>query len=74
MKDAREDKNVTDAKKSLKAHITFFEALLKHLRGNDKALQARAMWATWCLHRYINDGLMPDIERAIQYNSEHEHH
>ena len=60
------DKAVLDAKSSLKAHIKFLEALLKHLNGNDTILKGRAMWAAWCLHRYFNDGLVPDIERAMK--------
>jgi hypothetical protein len=62
----KEDKNVFEAKQSLKAHIKFFEALVKHINGNDNVLKNRAMWATWCLHRYINDGLMVDIETAMR--------
>ncbi len=60
-----ENKNIYEAKQSLKAHIKFFEALLKHVNGTDEVLKARAMWATWCLHRYINDGLIVDIEKAM---------
>lgn len=63
---SEENKNVYEAKNSLKAHIKFFEALLKHVNGNDEVLKSRAMWATWCLHRYINDGLMVDIEMAMR--------
>ena len=63
---SEENKNVYEAKQSLKAHIKFFEALLKHVNGTDEVLKARAMWATWCLHRYINDGLMVDIEKAMK--------
>lgn len=65
----REDSNVYEAKQSLKAHIKFFDALLKHLSGNDPVLKGRAMWATWCLHRYINDGLVTDIEKAMRENA-----
>ena len=60
-----ENKNIYEAKQSLKAHIKFFEALLKHVNGTDEVLKARAMWATWCLHRYINDWLIVDIEIAM---------
>lgn len=68
---SEENKNVYEAKKSLKAHIKFFDALLKHVSGNDEALKARAMWATWCLHCYINDGLMIDIQHAMrEYGTE----
>jgi hypothetical protein len=63
---SEENKNVYEAKQSLKAHIKFFEALLKHVNGNDEVQKARAMWATWCLHRYINDGLIVDIEHAMR--------
>ena len=62
---SEENKNVYEAKQSLKAHIKFFEALLKHINGNDEVHKARAMCATLCLHRYINDGLIIDIEKAL---------
>ena len=65
----KENKNVYEAKQSVKAHIKFFEALLKHLNGNDEVLKGRAMWASWCLHRYINDSFIPDIEKSMLENS-----
>ena len=58
--------NIQEAKLSIKSHIKFFESLLGHIKGNNEMLKARAMWATWCLHRYINDGLMVDIEHAMR--------
>lgn len=61
-----EDKSVIEAKKSLKSHIKFFEGLLKHINGNDTILKGRAMWGAWCLHRYINDRLIGDIETAMK--------
>lgn len=64
----KDEQNVYEAKQSLKYHIKFFEALLKHLNGNDPVQKARAMWTSWCLHRYMNDGLMSDIEQAIKDN------
>lgn len=69
-----ENKNIYEAKQSLKSHIKFFEALLKHVNGNDEVFKNRAMWATWCLHRYINDKLMVDIEKAMkEYGSKDTH-
>jgi hypothetical protein len=62
---SEENKNVYEAKQSVKSHIKFLEALLKHLNSDDDVLKGRAMWATWCLHRYINDGLMRDIQKAM---------
>jgi hypothetical protein len=58
--------NVKEAKNSLKSHIKFFESLLKHLNGTDEVMKGRAMWAAWCLHRYINDRLIGEIEKAMQ--------
>jgi hypothetical protein len=69
-----EEQNVFEAKQSLKAHIKFFDALLKHLNGSDQVLKGRAMWATWCLHRYINDGLVIDIETAMRQHGEKNPH
>jgi len=69
---SKEDANVYEAKKSLKAHIKFLEALLSHLNGSDQVLKGRAMWASWCLHRYFNDGLVPDIEKAMKKGGNNE--
>ena len=65
----QEYNTVLEAKKSVKAHISFFETLLKHLNGTDKALRSRAVWAAWCLHRYINDHMIKDIHDAIEQNT-----
>lgn len=65
----QEYNNVLEAKKSVKSHIEFFEALLKHLNGTDKALRSRACFAAWCLHRYINDQLINDIQDAMEKNA-----
>ncbi len=62
----KEDKNVIEAKQSLKAQINFFENLIKHLNGKDENLKGRAMWASWCLHRYMHDGLITDIKKAMK--------
>lgn len=64
----KEYDNILDAKRSLKAHISFMEKLVKHLNGTDKLLRGRACWAAWCLHRYFNDQLMNDIQNAIEQN------
>lgn len=64
----KEYDNILEAKRSVKAHIDFFEALLKHLKGTDKLLRNRAIWTAWCLHRYINDNLMNDLHNAIVTN------
>ncbi len=60
---------VLEAKKSCKAHIQFFETLLQHLKGTDKVLRNRAVWASWCLHRYINDRLIGEIQKVIKANT-----
>lgn len=65
----QEYNTVLEAKKSVKAHIQFFESLLKHLNGTDKALRSRAVWAAWCLHRYINDRLINEIQMVMEQNT-----
>jgi len=50
----------------VKPDIKFFESLLKHLNGNDEGLKSRAMWASWCLHTYLNNGLILDIQKAMK--------
>jgi hypothetical protein len=65
----QEYKNILEAKRSLKHHIEFMETLVKHLNGTDKILRGRACWAAWCLHRYFNDRLIPDIQDAIEKNT-----
>lgn len=64
----KDDKNVYEAKTSIKNHIKFMEALLKHLNGSNPIQKGRAMWAAWCLHRYINDRLMDDITESMIAN------
>jgi hypothetical protein len=64
----KEYDHVLEAKKSVRAHIDFFEALLKHLKGPDKVLRNRAVWAAWCLHRYINDKMRGEIQDAMEKN------
>ena len=61
-----ENPNITEAKNSLKHQIKFFESLLAHIRRGQEPLLSRSMWATWCLHRYIEDNLMGDIEAAMK--------
>ena len=60
-----ENVNITEAKNSLKHHIKFFESLLQHIRRGDEPHLSRSMWAAWCLHRYINDQLIVDIQKAM---------
>jgi len=65
----KEYDTVLEAKKSVKAHIEFFENLLQHLKGTDKVLRNRAVWAAWCLHRYINDHLITDVNEAVRIHA-----
>ena len=60
------NENIIEAKKSLKHQIKFFESLLAHIRRGDEPFLSRSMWATWCLHRYIEDQLVHDIEKAMK--------
>ena len=66
-----EEQNIKEAKNSIKYHIKFCQSLLKHVSGSDEQLKLRAMYATWCLHRYINDQLIDDIEKANRDHSAH---
>jgi hypothetical protein len=66
---SKEYDTVLEAKKSVKAHISFFESILAHLKGHDKVLRTRAVWAAWCLHRYINDHLINDINHVMAANA-----
>lgn len=65
----KEYDTVLEAKRSTKAHIEFFESLLKHLNGTDKVLRSRAVYAAWCLHRYINDRLMGELQSVLEANT-----
>ena len=60
--------NIQEAKKSLKHHIKFLESPKDHITKKEEPMLSRAMWATWCLHRYINDQLVNDIQKAIEEN------
>ena len=65
-----ENVNITEAKKSLKHNVKFFQSLLAHIKKGEEPFMSRSMWATWCLHRYINDQLVHDIEKAMRENKE----
>ena len=62
--------NIKAAKKSLKAHIKFLKSLNDHIEKAKEPFLSRSMWATWCLHRYIEDRLVGDIEKAIKDHKE----
>lgn len=61
-----ENVNITEAKKSLKHHVKFFQSLLAHIKKGEEPFMSRSMWATWCLHRYIEDRLVHDIEKVMK--------
>lgn len=63
---SQEYDTLLEARKSIKTNIEFFETLLSHLKGTDKLLRSKAVWATWCLHRYIHDHLIKDVNEAIR--------
>lgn len=65
----KENNNLLEAKRSMKANIEFLEAVLGHLKGTNKLLRDRAVWAAWCLHRYINDHLIGDINEAMRVHA-----
>jgi hypothetical protein len=65
----KEPSNLLEAKMSLKANIKFMETLLEHLKGGNKLLRGRAVVATWCIHRYLNDKLIGEIQDTIEKNS-----
>lgn len=60
------------AGKTMRSHIKFIESLITHIRGNDEVMKARAMWASWCIHRYMNEGLIKDIEDEMTKKREKE--
>jgi hypothetical protein len=57
--------NEQDAKMALNSHIKFLESLKRHINSKDEVMKGRAMWASWCVHRYFNEGLIKDIQEAI---------
>jgi hypothetical protein len=65
--------NITEAKKSLKHQIKFFESLLAHIKRCEEPMLSRAMYASWCLHRYIQDQLMDDMEQAMKEHTNEKH-
>ncbi len=66
MDESIEEKNVYEAKKCIKATIKFFESLLGHLNSNDEAFKNRALFASWCIKRYMDDGLASDMEKQME--------
>ena len=57
---------IRDAKKSIKHHIKFLESLKQNISFGSDEMKHKAIWATYCLHRYMNDKLMDDIQAAIK--------
>ncbi len=66
---SKEYNPVLDAKRVLKTHIQFFESLLQHLKGTNKVLRNRAVVATWCLHRYVDTKLIPEIQSVFDQSA-----
>jgi hypothetical protein len=62
----KEYDTVLEAKRSVKAHIAFFESILEHLKGPNKQMREHGVYAAWALHRYINDRLMDEIKQIKQ--------
>ena len=65
-----ENPNIKEAKKSIKHHIKFLESLKDHITRGQEPMLSRSMWASWCLHRYINDKLVEDIQKAMEENKD----
>jgi len=47
---------------SLKYNIKFMEDLMKNIYGEDKDQIIKAIYAANCIHRYINDQLINDVQ------------
>ena len=58
--------NVREAKKSLKYHITLLESLLRHIRNKKEPHYSRSIFASWCIHQYMEHGLIKDIEKVVE--------
>jgi len=67
---SREDASIVEAKKSLKHHIKFLEAMKFHLGGTDLKMKHNAAWVAWCLNNYMQGQLMRDVEQAIKQRQE----
>jgi hypothetical protein len=63
---SKEYDTVIEARRTMKAHIQFLEALLKHLKGHDKNLRTKAVITAWCLHRYFTNSLMKEVEAVLR--------
>lgn len=66
----KENENITEAKKIIKHQIKFFQSLLAHIRKGEEPFLSRSMWASWCLHRYIEDKLIDDMEAAVKLHGQ----
>lgn len=69
----RVDATVVEAKNVLKHQIKFLESLKRHISGDDLMMKSNAMWTAWCLHQYMQNQLIKDIEKAQMAHSNHEH-
>lgn len=65
----KESYKLQESKKRITSQIKFFELLLQHLQGTDPIYKSRAVWSSMCVHRYINNCLMSDIQIAMQQKS-----
>lgn len=57
---------IKEAKKSVKFHLTFLEALLVHLKQKKEPALSHAVITSWCLHEYIHTKLKDDIKKAYE--------
>jgi len=65
--------NILEAKKSIKYQIKFLESLLDSLKDPSKVIRNRALFATYCIHRYLNDKFVLDVEEAMKEAEDVQH-
>lgn len=63
--------NIHEAIKSLDNNIKLLESMKKNIMNDKEPMLSHAMYASWCLHRYIHDKLSQDMEKAVKKYGSH---
>lgn len=61
-----EKKTIIASQKSLKQTIDFLRLLLKNTRNPHEGLRAKAVISALCVHRYIHDNLVAEVETRLR--------
>lgn len=55
-----------EAIKSLEYHISFLKSLKENIRQGEPALVIKSIFAAHCLHEFMQEKLMPEVEEKMR--------